>query len=563
MFLNMSIVSLSFFILVAMALVIYYIVPKKWQWIVLLLTSLVFFYYVGTPWTIVYLLSASLVTWGSALRIKKIRESADKYNEIQIKRRTTAWLVVALVLDIGLLALLKYLNFILGNASLVYNLFSKNDVAWSVNWPAALGISFYTLQIVGYLLDSYWGVIEPQKNPLKFTLFTCFFPQLVSGPISRYSSLGEELYKSHSFKINNIMSGAIRIAVGLFKKVILADGLVTLSAMLVNMFPNFPGINALLILILYVIRIYADFAGCMDIVIGVAKCFDIEMVENFKNPFLSRSIQEFWQRWHITLGLWLRDYIMYPILRTRTWSKMAKSLKTKFGKRVAKLVPTHLAMLVLWFFMGLWHGGGWNFILEGVWFWAVIVLGEWCSPIIKKVTSKFDTENPFYVLFQRMRTTLIYAIGALMFKCGTISQIITESMAIFLKWDTYLLFAGLIAICAVGYFVIMLLNKYNFGKISVIAEKFIKYSLMILAIYLLGSRLGGVIRENYLVVSVAFSIFLLLTIIEEKNGGLAQRLEPRPIMYKFLVFVILIYAVIVFGFFGPGYNPADFIYGGF
>jgi D-alanyl-lipoteichoic acid acyltransferase DltB (MBOAT superfamily) len=323
----MTIISISYFALIALSLIIYYIVPKKAQWIVLLLTSLAFFYFAGTPWTIVYLIAGILITWLATFRINQIRNASDKYNEKQVSVRCRAWLIIALILDLGMLASLKYMNFLLSNASRIYNIFAVNNVSWSVNWPAALGISFYTLQIVGYLLDCYWGVVEVQKNPLRLALFTSFFPQMVSGPISRYGHLQDELERPHKFNFNNVMSGATRIAVGLFKKVILAEGVAYFIPIFQNSNTRIAGIYALIALLLYVVRIFADFAGCMDIVIGTAKCFGITMVENFNSPFTSKTIQEFWQRWHITLGLWLRDYIMYPILRTKTWSKMTKKLK--------------------------------------------------------------------------------------------------------------------------------------------------------------------------------------------------------------------------------------------
>ena len=559
----MTIISLSYFALLVISLIFYYILPKKSQWFILLVVSLLFFCFVGTPWTIVYLLASVIVTWLSSNKIRTLQNLITEENESSIKKKMKFWLIFALVINILLLALLKYLNFVLSNVSLIYNIFSPKNIHLSVNWLSALGISFYTLQIIGYLLDSYWGISKPQENIAKFALFSCFFPQMVSGPISRYNQLGDQLYSEHKFKFENLMQGATRISVGLFKKVVLAEGAALLTSYFLGPNAEFSGIFALLGVLTYVLQLYADFSGCMDIVIGSAKMFDIEMVENFKNPFTSRSIQEFWQKWHITLGAWLKDYIMYPILRTKTWNKMSKSLKTKYGKRAAKLVPTHIAMLILWIFMGLWHGGGWNFILEGVWFWFVIVIGEWCSPLTKKLTSKIDTEDYFWILFQRVRTLMIFAIGILMFRSSTISIFLHEVLSIMSTAGTYFAIIGFLLLCIFGYFIN---RQFKNGKFIILVDKslVIMACMIPIALVLYNFKLSSMEKfGNIVIVLISFVIFLLLSHFDYKNNGLYNRTKTRPIMYRILIICLFIYLTILLGYFGEGYNPADFIYGGF
>lgn len=520
--------------------------------------------FVGTPWTILYLLASILVTWVASNIIRRLRNSITEENEIQNTKKMKFWLVFALIVNIGLLALLKYMNFVLSNVSLVYNIFATNKISLSVNWPAALGISFYTLQIIGYLLDSYWGISDPQKNIAKFTLFSCFFPQMVSGPISRYNQLSDQLYVEHKFKFENIMSGLTRISVGLFKKVVLAECAALLTSWFIGANAIYSGVFAFVGVLTYVLQIYADFSGCMDIVIGSAKLFDIEMVENFKSPFTSRSIQEFWQKWHITLGAWLKDYIMYPILRTKTWNKMSKSIKTKYGKRAAKLIPTHIAMLILWFFMGLWHGGGWNFILEGIWFWLVIVIGEWCSPVTKKLTSKIDSENFFWITFQRVRTLMIYAIGALMFKSASIKEFFSEFFRIMSFVETYIIVFGFLICCVIGYIIANISKKHTQNDIL---AKSIVLSILSLPLTLFAYNICYSVTSsefgNIAILCFSFVLFYMLSYFELKNGGIQNRVSSRPIMYRFLIICFFIYLTVLLGYFGEGYNPADFIYGGF
>lgn len=545
----MKLVSLWFLVFLLITVVVYYIVPKRCQWIVLLVSSLAFFCLVGTWWTLIYLLASIIVTWFAGVMISKHNESMisnaetenlsknDKISDestllidskpisqtkIVSKKAMKSWFYVALIINLCLLAALKYTNFILGNASSIYGLFSGQEVSWKVNWIAALGISFYTLQVVGYLLDCYWGISKPQKNIFKFALFSCFFPQMVSGPISRYNQLGEQLEKEHKLEWSNIRAGVIRIIVGFFKKLVVADSIAQFCSAWIN---DTQGIFVFFGMIFYVIQIYADFAGCMDIVLGSAKCLGIDMVENFKSPFRSLTIQEFWRNWHITLGQWLKDYVMYPLLRTKLFIKMTKKIKSKAGKRCAKLIPTHIAMLVLWFCMGLWHGGGWNFILEGVWFWAVIVAGEWLSPLFKKCTKKFKEDNFFWVWFRRLRTMTIYAIGALMFRATSVS-------------DFFSTIGRMLSPSSI-------INSIQNIKQNIqIAFDFSRFGFVVFAI-------------------IGFILLLVIARIEYKNGGLANKLEKKPVFFQVLIMFLIVLAIVYLGTYGTGYNAADFIYGGF
>lgn len=518
----MTLVSFSYYAFIIVALVLYYLIPKRWQWCVLLAASLAFFCLAGSPITILYPIASIIITWFSAKKIQQARDNEES------NIRPSFWLAMGLIVNFGILAILKYANFFLKNASFIYNWLSGNEIKLTSSMIAALGISFYTLQIVGYLLDCYWGMIDAQPNIGKLALYTMFFPQMVSGPISRYSQLGEQLFTEHSFEWDNIRSGFFRILSGTFKKLVVAENFAVFVPQFLNAENGRTGPVALAGMIMYVIQIYADFAGCMDIVLGTAQCFGITMVENFNYPFLSRSIQEFWQRWHITLGLWLRDYIMYPLLRSKKWSKLTKSCKKKFGKKAAKKIPTYLAMLILWFGMGLWHGGWWNYILEGVWFWAVIVIGDWCDPLFKKVTSKFNNENKLWVFFQRARTALIYSIGAIMFKFDSVSGGLTVLRNIFSPlWIT--------DISAVKHPITSLITEGGILKV--------------------GCQFG------FLVFS--FLIFVFINHREKKKGSLAEDLKGKPIMFQALCAVAMVYGILVFGIFGPGFSAADFIYGGF
>ncbi len=517
----MSLVSASFFLFLLCILILYYVIPKKYQWWILLAASIAFFGFVGNPWTIVYPVLSVIVTWFCSERIEKSKNNSSK-------KSGKGWLIAGISVNMGILAVLKYSDFVLLNAGRICSFVIHKDVNWSLNAVASLGISFYTLQIVGYLADCYWGIAKPQKNICKLALFTMFFPQMVSGPINRYNPLSEQLFCEHKFKWDNIRCGVTRIIMGTFKKLVLAENIAQAVPLLLDETKGKTGPVAFLGMICYVIQIYSDFDGCMDIVIGSAQCFDITITENFNLPFLSRSIQEFWQRWHITLGLWLRDYVMYPLLRSGAWKKLTTFCKKSFGKKVAKKIPTHMAMLILWLCMGLWHGGWWNFIFEGVWFWAVIVAGEWLAPIFKKITSKFNTESSLWIWFQRFRTLIIYSAGSIMFKRNSVS--------------------GSIRLLRIIYSPLWISNLDNIN-------------LLIKSLVDNNGEVNLILHA--LLIIISFSAFVFEKHLQSKGKGFPELLKDKPVPFRIMCLCIIVYFILIFGIYGPGYNATDFIYGGF
>ena len=229
-------------------------------------------------------------------------------------------------------------------------------------YAVPVGMSFYTLQMIGYVLDCRWERIAPEKNFLKYLLFATYFPYLTSGPMNTYAALSAELDKSKEvrFSITRLKEGSIRIAWGFLKKLVIAERAATLVNASYGDHKTYTGIYVLLGVISFAVQLYADFSGCMDVVLGTSHLLGIDLPENFNSPYLALSIREYWQRWHITLGSWLRDYLFYPILKTPLFIKIGDISRKAFGKKKGKKVPVYLAMLVLWFAVGYWHGGLWK-----------------------------------------------------------------------------------------------------------------------------------------------------------------------------------------------------------
>lgn len=385
---------------------------KKFQWLVLLVSSLSFYFLSCKSYTIIYVLCSLGSVYGATLFFE-----SEKYKDNISAKRIVCTLTV--ILNIGILVVLKYTNFFINTLNQLDGLLPNYSRIPRVSFFASLAISYYTLQIVSYMLDSYWGIIKPQKNILKLFLFLVYFPLMISGPICRYSEIGESLFTHHDFDYDRVSKGMLRIFWGLFKKLAIANRIALVVNPLFNQWQEYYGIFIPASVILFTLQLYADFSGCMDIIIGVSNCFGITLPENFNGPFFSTSIQEFWQRWHISLGKWLRDYIMNPVLKSSFCQKLAKSSKEKFGKKQGKKIPAYFAMFFVWTAMGIWHGNSWKFVAgEGWWFFICIVLGQISEPLLVKINDvlHINSDSSVWKLWQRIRTFLIFCVGNLFFR---------------------------------------------------------------------------------------------------------------------------------------------------
>lgn len=516
----MFLVSMGFLVFLALFLAVYYLVPGKFQWYVLLAASLVFYFLAGTPFTVLYLLVTIVTVWAAGCAMEKLGNDQTKKKKV---------LIAALVINVGILAALKYANFFIVNFRKIYSLFGDGARIKEVQWIASLGVSFYTLMAVGYLLDVYWGISSAQKNVGKLALFLSFFPQMSSGPICRYRQMDHQLYEPHKFHYERLCAGIQRMMFGFVKKLVIAENLNPYVNYIFNDGADYNGWMIWGGMFLYMLQLYADFSGCMDIVLGASECFGIYMPENFNRPFHSRSIQEFWKRWHITLGLWLQDYIMYPVLRSAAWGKMYKKLKRRWGKKAAKNIPTFLAMLILWFYMGLWHGGAWHYVAEGIWFWCVIVAGQLLDKQLKGVMKflHINEDSPWWHGFQSIRTTLIYGVGVIFFRAGSVRQAL------------HYIKVGLSPRCL------------TIGNTTAQIK-----------VYLSAFPINTGIKAA-ICVMIGILVVSLLILFQAKEKSVYQWLNGCNIVIRWGILYIILFTIILFGAYGPGFDASQFIYGGF
>ncbi len=407
----MSILTLKFFLFLAITVVTYYLCVPKLRWVVILVANIGFFISATGIATLIVFTTMVLATWGASLLLKSIKSE-------KIKKAVTAGAILVLLIT---LILYKELSFFLINAKLLGSFVRLSFDFALPDWVAPLGISYYTLILIGYLLDVRWGTIaEPQKNPFKFITFSGYFPHMTSGPFTRYNDVKDTLFGEVKFHPSTQWRGFQRILWGLFKVIVISTRLSVLvetiyHAQTLPMSENhFTGIAVLIGAMLYILYIYMNFSGSMDIVIGASELFGIPLAENFQRPFSATNLSELWRRWHMTLGFWLKDYVLYPTLKSGWMNKIRSFCKTHLGKKASKDIPTYIGMFISWFCVGFWHGGLWKYIFgSGLFFFIMIVGGLILHPFFKKIIKicRINTECYSWRGFQRVRTFLLFVLA--------------------------------------------------------------------------------------------------------------------------------------------------------
>jgi len=409
-----------FLLFLALLLVVYGLTPQKYRWFVLLVGSMAFYGFAG-PIFLLYICATIVITYFCTLRINNLRRVRDvRIAEIanagdkdarriirdKAKSASKAWTAVCLVLILGILAVVKYTDFAISNVNSVLSLIGYGRQFGLIGLALPMGISFYTFQTVGYVIDVYREKADIQTNPLRLALFVSFFPQVIQGPISRFGELSKTLYSGNPLTRHGLSRGANRILWGFFKKLVIADRLWPALAVLATNPDEYQGVFYLLSIALYAIVLFCDFTGGIDIAIGAAELFGIRLPENFNRPFYSRSIQEYWQRWHMTMYSWFRDYVFYPMAASKRMLKFSKASRRFVGNDIAKRLPVHITLIWVWFLTGIWHGATWNFIAWGLANGIVLMVSLELAPLYERFNARFPglAGNRAYRCFQIFRT---------------------------------------------------------------------------------------------------------------------------------------------------------------
>ncbi len=424
----MSFISLGFLVFLVISIIVYYLIPKKYQWIWLLMISY-FFYLCSGIKTVFFIIFTTITTFLGGIALSNIHikrneyfskhkseMSSDEKKEYKkfTKKKKRCTLILILIANFGVWAVLKYTGFAIDNLNVILKEFLHLESTINrIDFILPMGISFYTFQAMGYIIDVYQGKYEADKNVLKFALFVSFFPQILQGPIGRYNKLAHQFFEKHSFDWVRIQHGAQLIAWGFFKKMVLADRAATVADSAFRYVHLYSGIPMLYGVLMYAVQVYADFAGAMDIVVGAAELFGIKLEANFRQPMFAVSISDFWHRWHITLGTWMKDYIFYPFSLSKMMNKFGKFARKLFGNTVGRILPICIANLLIFFIVGVWHGPEWKYIAYGMYNGLLISLTNLLEPLYPKMfqLTHINPNTKVWKCIKIFRTFLLFYIS--------------------------------------------------------------------------------------------------------------------------------------------------------
>lgn len=394
----------------------YYFLPRKFRNGFLTLMSLLFYAW-GEPKFVLIMIASILMNYAFGLLVAK-REEAAWQKKI---------LTLMVVSNLSLFFVFKYLNFTIENINWLFG-----DILPQTHIRLPIGISFFTFQAMSYVFDVAYGRGQVQKNPMDVALYVSLFPQLIAGPIVRYETVAEEIQNRRE-NLPDFVKGTRRFTVGLAKKMILSNSIGLLADQTFNC-ADPAGLSAAMAwlgVLAYAFQIYFDFGGYSDMAIGLGMMFGFHFDENFNYPYISRTVSEFWNRWHISLSSWFRDYLFYPV--SRKTQPLGRKAKARWGKTAGRLVPSVIALAVVWLSTGIWHGASWGYILWGVYYGILLISGLIFQPTSKKWVKKWkiNTGSPWFIAFQILRTMILVLLGYVLFRSNTMTRAVGYFGAMF------------------------------------------------------------------------------------------------------------------------------------
>ena len=506
----MQFLSYYFIILWVLAFALYYLFPKKMQWYVLLAVSLLFYVigFKGIPYA---LLITAATTYGCGLYLQKSLKTqkteqaqcGDKEQKKAVKlafeKKRKRIQIIYFAVNLGLLVFHKYTG----------------------NIIMPIGISFYTLTAMSYVIDAGRENCEVETNFLKVLLFLSYFPAITQGPFNRFTHMKEQFEAEHEFSYEKMLRGIQRFVWGAFKKLVIADriGIFADRVFSSDTSAVFGSIYACAV-VFYMLQLYADFSGYIDMAAGISETFDIALPENFKRPYFAKSVAEFWRRWHITLGTWFKDYVMFSFVMSAPGRKIGKYCKKKWSRMGKHVVPIIGTMLV-WFFTGVWHGRTINYMLWGIYYGLIMSLSlvlESCYPVWKQ--KLHIKEGKGYQLLCMMRTWAIVFVADVLIR----SESLTQAGAVYGAFFT------------------------RFQMKALLSSSLTSY---------------GLSKYEFLLLFAALLIWLLVSILEEQGKDVRACLAAKPVVIRWVCYYGIVLLVLITGIYGGNYDTAAFLYQSF
>lgn len=479
-----------------LAAILYQITPKRFRFLLLLTLDYLFFWMIS-KWLVVFQIIAVLASYATGKALCHVTTHSGLKGKPLTKRKRYV-LACGIFVTLGMLVVFKYLKI------------------FGINLIAPIGISYYTLQTISYMTDVYRGIIDADDNFVRIALYLSFFPQIMEGPISRYSETAKILYECPDIEFSNLAFGYQRILWGLFKKMLVADRLAPLVGTIFNHYKQYDGAAILVGVTCYTIQLYTEFSGCMDIILGSGEIFGIRLPENFRQPFFAKNASDFWRRWHITLGTWLKDYIFYPISLAKPVKKIARKVKNAWGLNVSKFVAPTIALFFVWLSNGIWHGAGWTYLFYGMYYFVLIFLENITEAPGKKLIAKHNihTNHPAWKLLTFLKMFIIINLGEMFFRAATLTD--------------------------------------GFSMLKAICTNFHLSSL----------RETNFVIDNYDILFSFFSIciVLLIDIIHERGISIRKKVAALKLPLRWGFWYAAILFIVIFGAYGAGYTIMDMIY---
>ena len=516
----MSLVSTGFLVFLLVGVIVYYLIPKKAQWAWLLILSYAYYLCSGYK-TIIFMILTTFVTYGAGILLEKSEEKLEsdlkqeglsREDKKAYKEKNKAYkkriVLVALLLVFGVLAVIKYCNFAIENINSIIKAFGGSGRISAFTILLPLGISFYSFQSVSYVIDVYRGKVKACRNIFKYALFVSYFPQITQGPIGRYDRLEPQFLAEHKYDLVVIQHGLQRMAWGLFKKFVIADRAGVAANLVFNNPGQYHGIYVAIGVLAYSAQLYGDFAGGIDMVMGASEMFGIQLDDNFKQPYFSHSISDFWRRWHITLGAWMKDYVFYPFSLSKAMNKLGKFFKkhskTRFGKYMAKALPICLADILIFFIVGVWHGAAWKYIVYGMYNGLIMSFSSIMAPVYAKMfkITHINKEAKWYKGWQILRTFILVNISLYFDDAATL----TDSFR--LMGDTF---------------------KHSAFTMNSVIKMF-------------GSRI------DLIILIIGCFVWLIVSILKEKGIAIREAVDRKPLVIRWIIYVMLVMTVAMAGY---------------
>lgn len=524
----MQLISYAFVALWAFTFALYYLVPKRLQWYVLLAAS-VLFYTVGLGGFPLNLLLTGITTYGCGMYLqgnlvaekRETGKCADRESKkalkavFQKKRRRVQ--IVYIAFNLGLLIFYKYA---VAAASLIAPLTGTQD-GFLTKVMMPLGISFYTLTAISYVVDAGRENCAVETNFLKILLFLAWFPAVTQGPFHRFGQMKEQFEKEYAFSYDRMLYGIQRFVWGAFKKLVIADRMGIFVDRVYGMDASFvPGSIFACATVFYMLQLYADFSGYIDMAAGVSETFGIALPDNFKRPYFAKSVAEFWRRWHITLGTWFKDYVMFSFVMSHTGRKIGKSCKNKWNGMGRHVAPVMGTMLV-WLLTGMWHGRTISYILWGVYYGLIMSASLILEPKYALWREKFSIREGRVWSFVRMaRTWLIVFVADVLIRSRSMAQAKEIYGSFFTRLRPAAVLSGEI-------------TSYGLGK------------------------------YDFLLLAAVLTIWLAVSILEERGKDVRAYLAGGPAPVRWICYYGIVLIVLVTGIYGGGYDTAAFMYQSF